>query len=392
MKNSGVLRFFLATALYLAAPMMTLAAEPVGRVLFSIGDARLGADGARLRKDDTIAVGQVVLTGANGHVHIRFVDDAFVSVRPNSKLTIEHYRYDEYDGKNNQVRFSLSQGVARLITGKAGQAAKDNFRLNTPVAAIGIRGTDFLVQATEAVTRIAVQQGAVVAAPFSELCTRDALGPCGGRLSAQLTGSISGSYLEVVPDSKPVLQTLTPGQLKGIFGFPRPEEPTVNTSILRAPSAEALSNTLYWGRWSDPAAIPTGFELLGKNDTLYVYRPEGVVSLPRGGEFAFAPMEAVGYARAANGDLKPATITAPTLSLNFNNHTYATGFTWSTDQRSFNMRSSGSVSDSGQFLPRVAGSNVTISGGLNNLGDEAAYVFMRRFAGDDAYGMIRFHK
>ncbi len=392
MKNSVFSRIWHAVALCVLLPVMATAAEPVGRVLFAIGDARLAADGTRLKKDDAIAPGQVVVTGSNGHVHIRFVDDAFVSVRPNSKLSVEQYKYDERDAKNNRVRFTLSQGVARLITGKAGQAAKDNFRLNTPVAAIGIRGTDFVVQAADAITRIAVQQGAIVAAPFSDHCAREAFGPCAGGLSAQLAGSLSGSYLEVTPDSKPVLQTLAPGQSKGIFGFPRPEEPMVNTPTLRAPSAEVFSNTLYWGRWSDQTVIPAGFELLGKNDALYVYRSEGPVNLPQSGEFTFVPTEVVGYARAANGDLKPASITAPTLTLNFNNQTYNTGFGWNTDERSLKLHSNGSVSDSGQFIPRTTSSNVTISGGLNNTGDEAAYVFMRRLAGDDAYGMIRFHK
>lgn len=392
MKNSVVFRICLAAALCVLAPFMATAAEPVGRVLFAIGDARLAADGARLKKDDVISAGQAVITGANGHVHIRFVDDAFVSVRPNSKLSVEQYRYDEHDAKNNRVRFSLSQGVARLITGKAGQAAKDHFRLNTPVAAIGIRGTDFVVQAADAITRIAVQQGAIVASPFSDHCAREAFGPCSGGMSAQLAGSLSGSYLEITPDSKPVLQTLAPGQSKGIFGFPRPEEPMVNTPTLRAPSAEVFSNTLYWGRWSDQAALPAGFELLGKNDALYVYRSEGPISLPQGGEFTFVPTEAVGYARAANGELKPASITSPMLTLNFNNQTYSTGFTWSAEERSLKLHSTGSVSDNGQFVPRTTGSNVTVSGGLNNTGDEAAYVFMRRLAGDDAYGIIRFHK
>ncbi len=378
-------------AVLLLTPWLATAAEPVGKVLFAIGDARLADGGARVKKDDMISAGQAVVTGANGHVHIRFVDDAFVSVRPNSKLQVEQYVYDEREPKNNRVRFSLSQGVARLITGKAGQAAKDHFRLNTPVAAIGIRGTDFVVQAREAITRVMVQQGAIVAAPFSDHCARDAFGPCGGGLSAQLAGSLNGSYLEVTPDSKPVLQTLAPGQSKGIFGFPRPEEPMVNTPALRAPSAEVFSKTLYWGRWSDQAAVPAGYELLGRNDALYVYRSEGVPNMPQSGEFSFVPIEAVGFARARDGELKPAAIAAPSLTLNFNNQTYSTAFTWTSDDRSLKMRSEGGISETGQFIPR-SGTNMAVSGGLNNTGDEAAYVFMRRLSGDDAYGMIRFQK
>ena len=34
----------------------------------------------------------------------------------------------------------------RSITGQWGEAARDRFRLNTPIAAIGVRGTDFIVE------------------------------------------------------------------------------------------------------------------------------------------------------------------------------------------------------------------------------------------------------
>ncbi len=391
MTISAVSRICFAAAVLLL-PWLATAAEPVGKVLFAIGDARLAADGTRVKKDDTIAPGQAVVTGANGHVHIRFVDDAFVSVRPNSRLQVEQYVYDEREPKNNRVRFSLSQGVARLITGKAGQAAKDNFRLNTPVAAIGIRGTDFLVQAQDAVTRVAVQQGAIVVAPFSDNCAREAFGPCGGGLSSQLAGSLSGRYLEVAPDSKPVLQTLAPGRTKDVFGFPRPEEPKVNTPEGRAVSADASASGLVWGRWSDHAAVPAGYELLGKNEALVLYRAEGAVSLPQSGMVSFMPVEAVGLSRGSDGTLKSAYVTSPSLSVNFNNQTYDTAFTWNSSDRSMRLRSSGAVSDSGRFVANHNTSNVVISGGLNNSGDEAAYVFMRRLVGDDAYGLIRFQK
>lgn len=391
MNPIAIFHVVIAAACLLLSPVMAFGAESVGKVLLAIGDARFASDGSLLKKDDLIVVGQTVTTGPNGHVHIRFIDDAFVSVRPNSRLQVEQYVYDQRDPKNNRVRFNLLKGVARLITGKAGESAKDNFRLNTPVAAIGIRGTDFLVQTKDALTRVAVQQGAIVAAPFSDQCIRDAFGPCVGGLSAQLSGTLGGRYLQIASDSKPVLQILAPGQSKEIFGFPRPEEPLINTPTLRTKSAEALGNTLFWGRWSDQAVAPAGYEMLGKNDALVLYRSEGLTALPQSGTFAFAPIEAVGFARATDGTLKPAEIVAPSLTVNFDSKSYGTAFTWVDGERRVQMRNSGSISDTGRFVPQRSASNVTISGGLNNEGSEAAYVFMRRLVGDDAYGLIRFH-
>ncbi|MFZ4499806.1 MAG: hypothetical protein ACOYMX_08890, partial [Burkholderiales bacterium] len=77
-------------AAILFAPLLAVAA-PVGEVIFAAGDARIDGLGSKLVKGAAIEVGQTVVTGAGGHVHVRFVDDAFVAVRPNSQLTVDDY-------------------------------------------------------------------------------------------------------------------------------------------------------------------------------------------------------------------------------------------------------------------------------------------------------------
>ena len=76
------------------------------------------------------------------------------------------------------VKFSLLQGTARAISGKAAEAAKDKFRLNTPIAAIGVRGTDFVVSVSQTSVRAMVNQGAIVLAPYSAQCSALGAGPC----------------------------------------------------------------------------------------------------------------------------------------------------------------------------------------------------------------------
>jgi len=70
--------------------------------------------------------------------------------------------------ENNKVEFDLLQGSVRSITGKAGQANKENYRLNTPVVAIGIRGTDYLVQTDQKQSFAALYSGAIVMASQSQ--------------------------------------------------------------------------------------------------------------------------------------------------------------------------------------------------------------------------------
>ena len=66
---------------------------------------------------------------------------------PNSTLLIEQYDYDPSMPEGSAVKLNLEEGVARAISGDAAKGAKEISRL-TPVAAIGVRGTDFAVGAS----------------------------------------------------------------------------------------------------------------------------------------------------------------------------------------------------------------------------------------------------
>lgn len=367
--------------------------ESVGQVLFSIGTVNLSDNTKPLKKGDAIFVGQSISTGANGHVHIRFIDDAFVSVRPNAKLTVEQYNYDPRNPSGNRVRFELSQGVARLITGKAGQAAKENFRLNTPVAAIGIRGTDFLVQAKPGLTRVAVQQGAVVIAPFSDDCARSAAGPCGGASARELLGSLASNYLEVKGAAAPVLVMPPNGRMP--FELPRPEEPKVNVNgaglkTAALPEGMSGSTNLMWGRWSGHTNAPVGYELVGYNDALVLFRNIEISRLPTTGFVSFQMQQSEAYGRQSTSGYEPAAVPAGTFSVNFEKMSYATGFAWKFDGREHYFYSKGSISETGRLEANRQSSNVAISGALNATGDEAAYVYFKNINSDlKAYGILR---
>jgi hypothetical protein len=152
----------------------------VGYVSLVLGKAYLISNDKRivLSKGATVTAGDLVYTESNGHVHLRFIDEGLVSVRPRSTLEIERYDFDSRNPKKSAVKFNLREGVARSISGNAAKSARGRFRLNTPVAAIGVRGTDFVVSANSSTTKALVYEGSIVMAPFSALCSFDGLGPC----------------------------------------------------------------------------------------------------------------------------------------------------------------------------------------------------------------------
>ena len=68
----------------------------VGQVTLSIGSSQILRDGKSepIVKGVAVSAGDVIRTATSGHVHIRFIDGARVSVRPDSVLHVVEYQYD----------------------------------------------------------------------------------------------------------------------------------------------------------------------------------------------------------------------------------------------------------------------------------------------------------
>src|SRR5690606_1841719 len=96
----------------------------------------------------------------------------------NSTLEIQRYDYDPVNPANSAVKMNLIEGENRSISGEAASKARQNYRMNTPIAAIGVRGTDFVVVADRNEVEARINEGAIIVAPFSTQCLADALGPC----------------------------------------------------------------------------------------------------------------------------------------------------------------------------------------------------------------------
>lgn len=192
--------FRLALFALVGVPVWAQASNSVGEATFVIGAPQVrNSDGdvRQLRKGDPLKVGDQIETGNGSHVHLRFTDGGLVSVRPGSRLTVERYDYDAANPVASAIKFRLDGGVMRSISGKGAEAAKDRFRLNTPVAAIGVRGTDFVVLADRDSVRATVNSGAIVVSPFSDRCLPEGGGPCGGPVARELASASSNLMLEL---------------------------------------------------------------------------------------------------------------------------------------------------------------------------------------------------
>ena len=165
--------------------------QSAGMVILATGESwRVSVDGReRLNRNDNVFVGDHLVT-SDGSMTLRMQDNAIVNLQPHSEMVIHAYQ-PASAGKDAAIRFELKQGKLRTRTGKIGESAHHRYRLDTPFAALGIRGTDYTVNLDGAELGVFVHSGAIRLSPFSsELnCISGGLGACNTPESADLNDS-----------------------------------------------------------------------------------------------------------------------------------------------------------------------------------------------------------
>ena len=126
-----------------------VASKPIGKVVTATGSvtiehvnaavvqANLGGQIAS-KAGDLVYQGDVVRTGSDGRVSINFADDTSFNLSKNANMTLDEFVYDP-NGKSNSTVFNLSKGAFTFVAGKI--AKNGDMKIETPVAAMGIRGT-----------------------------------------------------------------------------------------------------------------------------------------------------------------------------------------------------------------------------------------------------------
>ncbi|MEJ6021942.1 FecR family protein [Ramlibacter sp. PS4R-6] len=403
---------------------------PAGTVVFVSGPVELvSADGSRkvVQAGAAIRAGEQVATGADGYAHVRMIDNAFVAVRPQSRLAVETYEYDATNPSASRIKLQLFEGNARTVSGKGGEAAKHNYRFNTPMAAIGLRGTDYTVLSSDSATRVSVARGAVAVTPLGGGCQADALGPCATGNTRELSASTQHAYLEVSAQNRvPVLVKPEQDPQGGSNQNPqgRPEEPRAdNRQDLKSKDAAsqvaadkialALSTPpevvtpppppppaqFVWGRWSTYAkgeGSPAITALLdGKREIVYSNEVFGLLrndpiprDIPSQGAFAFQLAGGEAYS-VSQGVATPAQVNSGTFGLDFSKRTFETTLSVQHAQGTEQLSAKGNVQFQGLFVADPARSNMNLAGAVSGDGTQAAYLFDKLLASGSLLGVVR---
>lgn len=217
-----------------------LAASTAGTVIFAVGDAWILAEGSNqkrvIKHGERISDRDALMTGPDGHVHLRMVDKAFIALRPNSQLKLEEYSFEHNSPAHDRARLLLKSGSMRSVSGKLAQRSKERYRLNTPVAAIGVRGTDYTVITTAKLSEVDVLQGGIAMSPFNAGCSAKSLGPCKGDSVVDLYANMNQHYLQL--RSGDMTPNLMDGRLNNLS---RPEDASSLKRISKTTSIPALN-------------------------------------------------------------------------------------------------------------------------------------------------------
>jgi hypothetical protein len=88
--------------------------------------------------------GDLLVTAKDSYAQVVMNDGTKMTMRPNSNLKIETYKFKQNEPQADAAVFRLLKGGFRTVTGLIGKRGnKDAYKLRAATATIGIRGTDF---------------------------------------------------------------------------------------------------------------------------------------------------------------------------------------------------------------------------------------------------------
>jgi hypothetical protein len=123
-------------------------ADPVGSVATLQGTASVTRNNATstLALRDPVYKSDVLQTNVDGTLGITFDDETTFTLKPNTRLAVDEFVYQE-GGTDNAAIFNVVRGTAAFVAAEV--AHTGNMKIDTPTSSLGIRGTTGLVEVPE---------------------------------------------------------------------------------------------------------------------------------------------------------------------------------------------------------------------------------------------------
>lgn len=97
-----------------------------------------------LSQKSEVVSGDTVNTQKDSYAQIKFTDGGSITLKPNTSVKIQQFRFKQEEPKEDSFVFGLVKGGLRAVTGLVGKRGdQDAYSLGTATATIGIRGTSY---------------------------------------------------------------------------------------------------------------------------------------------------------------------------------------------------------------------------------------------------------
>jgi hypothetical protein len=146
MRALRVVAVAMALALALLASIAS-AASSIGLVKVTEGVATVTRGDATLqaRPGFPLQEGDVLRTGADGRMGVVLRDETKLSLGPESEIQLDRFAFAPAEGRL-ALGAKIARGVVAFVSGSIAKLSNDAVRIETPVAILGVRGTQFLAK------------------------------------------------------------------------------------------------------------------------------------------------------------------------------------------------------------------------------------------------------
>ena len=178
-------------------------AQPsVGEAVVIQNEVLRGAEAATtaMSVGDAVLRNDTVQTGAYSAARFVMADSTNLSLGPNAKIRIDRSVFND-EHSYRDIAINMTSGAFRWVTG---HSDKNAYKITTPLATIGIRGTILDVLSQRGQTTVVLQEGAASVCTLGFQCTQltqpgdtvivTATG--GGRVTTKKTNNPSWSFAQ----------------------------------------------------------------------------------------------------------------------------------------------------------------------------------------------------
>lgn len=160
--NNLIRNWLLFFTLFMLAFPVVAKEKAAGKTLLTRGSviAKRSSGRIALKRRSRVFEKDEIRVGKNGRAQFRMIDQALISLQENSVLKIR--KYNSASGKaTGSVLIDLLSGGLRTITGAIGRGTQSAYELRTPLATIGVRGTDYEVEIVSNGMYVATWEGTI---------------------------------------------------------------------------------------------------------------------------------------------------------------------------------------------------------------------------------------